>query len=261
MSNDPSLASHTATNSLHVAATALAVLREARTTSADACLACQLTLPSDQRASARTDRVPVIVVGVPHAALECTVAMLATCSSAAALALGLSLAFDDAPRVAALTTAVEATSRSAGIAVRALHLHGSTDPRLQLAHATARATHQVADALSAPRIGHDLRVKVRRSEFLHNRFPPAWRNVIACLGERLASRGLDEPAAERAAAAAAHDAAGRVMHVYEEFPMAGAADGARRRYARIAALASIYAGWSALEINHAMMTVQSTMQA
>ncbi len=260
MSNDPSLASHTAANSLQVAATALAVLREARTTSADACLAYQLTLPSEQRASARTDRVPVIVVGPPLAALECTVAMLATCSSAAALALELSLTFDDAPRVAVLTTAVEATSRSAGIAVRALHLRGSTDLRLQLAHATARATHQVADALSARGIGHDPRVKARRSEFLHNRFPPSWRDVIACLGERLASRDLEDQAAERAAAAAAHDAAGRVMHVYGEFPMVGAADGALRRYARIAALAAIYAGWSALESNHAMMAVQSTMQ-
>ena len=203
MSNDPSLASHTAANSLQVAATALAVLREARTTSADACLAYQLTLPSEQRSSARTDRVPVIVVGPPLAALECTVAMLATCSSAAALALELSLTFDDAPRVAVLTTAVEATSRSAGIAVRALHLRGSTDLRLQLAHATARATHQVADALSARGIGHDPRVKARRSEFLHNRFPPSWRDVIACLGERLASRDLEDEAAARAAAAAA----------------------------------------------------------
>jgi len=260
VSNDPSLASHTAANSLHVSATALAVLREARTTSADACLAYQLTLPSEQRASARTDRVPVIVVGPPLAALECTVAMLATCSSAAALALELSITFDDAPRVAVLTTAVEATSRSAGIAVQALHLRGSTDLRLQLAHATARATHQVADALSARGIGHDPRVKARRSEFLHNRFPPSWRDVIACLGERLASRDLEDQAAERAAAAAAHDAAGRVMHVYGEFPLVGAADGALRRYARITALASIYAGWSALESNHAMRAVQSTMQ-
>lgn len=109
--------------------------------------------------------------------------------------------------------------------------------------------------------GHDLRVKVRRSEFLHNRFRHSWRDVIACLGKRLTSRGLEDEAAERAAAAAAHDAAGRVLHVYEEFPIVGAADGALRRYARIAALASIHAGWSALESNRTMMAVQSTIQA
>jgi hypothetical protein len=37
------------------------------------------------------------------------------------------------------------------------------------------------------------------------------------------------------------------VRVYEEFRTRGAADGALRRYARIAALASIYAGWAALE--------------
>jgi hypothetical protein len=237
----------TSANSLHVAATALAALREARTISADACLAYQMTLPPEQRASARTDRVPVIAVGPPRAALECGVAMLATCDAAAGLALELSLTFDDAPRVAALTAAVEATSRSTQAGVRALRLRGSSDLRLQLAHATAHATHQVAHALTVRGIGRDPREKRRRSELLLNRFPPSWRDVINCLGDRLAELGVEDRAAARAGAAAAHDAADHVVRVYEEFRTRGAADGALRRYARIAALASIYAGWAALE--------------
>lgn len=251
MSRDLSLEGHTSADTLHVAAIALAALREARTTSADACLAYQMTLPPEQRPSARTDRVPVIVVGPPHAALERAVAMLATCGAAGGLALELSLTFDAAPRIAAVTAAVEATSRSARIGVRALKLRGPTELRLRLAHATAHATHQVADALSVGGVDHDPREKRRRSESLHKRFPPTWRDVIACLGDRLSSRDLEERDAERAGAAAAHDAADRVMHMYEAFRTVGTADGALRRYARIAALASIYAGWSALEDNQA----------
>lgn len=241
------MVTHTSAHSLEVAATALAALREARMIAADACLAYQMTLPPEQRPSARTDRVPVITVGPPRAALECAVAMLATCDAAAGLALELSLTFDDAPRIVALTAAVEATSLSTQVGVRALRLRSSSDLRQQLAHATAHATHQVAHALTVHGAGRDPREKPRRWEMLHNRFPPAWRDVVTCLGDRLATRRADEQEGPRAGAAAAHDAAERVMHVYEEFGTVGAADGALRRYARIAALASIYAGWSALE--------------
>jgi hypothetical protein len=261
VSGDLSLTGHTSANSSRTAATALAAVREARAIAADACLAYQMTLPPEQRPSARTDRVPVIVVGPPHAALECATAMLATCDAAAGLALELSLTFDDAPRVTALTTGVEATSRSARVAVRALQLRGSTELRLQLAHATALATHQVADALTVRGIGEDPREQRRRSALLPSRFPPSWRDVVACLGERLTRRDPEEQDAERAGAAAAHDAANRVMHVYEEFRPVGAADGALRRYARIAALASIYTGWSALESDHTITAVHSKMQA
>lgn len=250
MGRDVSLAVSASAHSLQIAATALAALRETRTTAAEACLAYQRTLPPEQRASARTDRVPVIVAGPPRAALECAVAMLATCDAAAGLALELSLSFDDAGQIAELTTAVEATSRSAHIGVRALHLRSSPELRLQLAHATAHATHQVAHALTVRGIARDPLERRRRSEFLTNRFPPQWRDVIVCLGERLAGSDLDERGAERAAAAAAHDAAEHVMHVYEMFRSVSATDGALRRYARIAALASIYAGWSVLECNH-----------
>jgi hypothetical protein len=219
-----------------------------------------MTLPPEQRSSARTDRIPLIAVGPPRAALESAVAMLATCNAAAGLALELSLTFDDVPRIAALTAAVEEMSRSARLGVRALKLRASTELRLKLAHAAAHATHQVADALSVRSVGRDMRNKMRPSESLHNRFPPAWRDVIACLGTRLTLRDVTEGDAERAGgAAAAHDAADRVMHVYEEFRTVGAADGALRRYARIAALASIYAGWSALEDNEAT-SVPSRMQ-
>lgn len=237
--------------SADIVATAVTVIREARATSSDACIAYQMTLPPEQRSSARTDRIPIIVVGPPRAPLESAVAMLATCTAAAGLALELSLTFDDVPRIATLTAAVEETSRSSRVGVRALKLQGPTELRLQLAHAAAHATHQVADTLSMRSIGREPRGKMRRSESLHNRFPSSWRNVIACLGERLTARDVAERDAERAGAAAAHDAADRVMHVYEAFRTAGAADGALRRYARIAALASIYAGWSALEDNHA----------
>ncbi len=228
---------------------ALAALRETRTTAAEACLAYQMTLPPDQRASARTDRLPVIVAGPPRAALECAVAMLATCDAAAGLALELSLAFDEADKIAELTTAVEATSHSVRLGVRALQQRSSAELRLQLAHATAHASHQVANALSVRGVVRDPLERRRRSEFLQNRFPPPWRDVIVCLGERVARSGLENPGAERAAAAAAHDAAERIMHVYEMFRSIGAADGALRRYARIAALTSIYAGWSVLEGN------------
>jgi hypothetical protein len=37
--------------------------------------------------------------------------------------------------------------------------------------------------------------------------------------------------------------------LYEQFRAVGGADSARRHYARIAALASTYAGWSALEMS------------
>jgi hypothetical protein len=259
MSRDPSAAGPTSTDTLQLAAIALAALRDARSTAADACLAYQMTLPPEQRPAARTDRIPVIVVGPPRAALERAVAMLATCDAAAGLALELSLAFDEAARIAALTAAVEATSRSARIGVRALRRRGSTELRLELAHAAAHATHQVADALGVGGVDRVPHSKVRRSESLHNRFPPAWRDVIACLGERLASQDLEEASPERAGAAAAHDAADRVMHVYEAFRMTGAADGALRRYARVAALASIYAGWSALE-NGQAPDVQPALQ-
>ena len=257
MSREVSLAMSTSPHSLQIAATALAALRETRISAADACLAYQMTLPPEQRASARTDRVPVIVAGPPRAALECAVAMLATCDATAGLALELSLSFDDAGQIAELTTAVEATSCSARIGVRALQLRGSTELRLQLAHSTAHATHQVANALSVRGIARDPLERRRRAEFLHNRFPPPWRDVIVCLGECLATCGLGDRGAERAAAAAAHDAAEHVMHVYEMFRSVGAADGALRRYARIAALASIYAGWSVLECNHERTDVGS----
>lgn len=109
-----------------IAEAALAALREARTTAEVACRAYQMTLPPERRASARSDRVPVIVAGPPHAALECAVAMLATCDAAARLALQLALTFADASQVAALTTAVAETSRSARAGVRALRMRGAT---------------------------------------------------------------------------------------------------------------------------------------
>jgi hypothetical protein len=235
--------------SADIVAIAVTAMREARATASDACVAYQMTLPPEQRSSARTDRIPVVVLGPPGAPLESAVAMLASCNAAASLALELSLTFDDPPRVAGLTAAVEETSRSTRLGVRALKLGGPRELRLQLAHAAAHATHQVAETLSARSIRREPGGKMRRSESLHNRFPPSWGNVIACLGKRLTSRDVVERDAEHAGAAAAHDAADRVMHVYEEFRTAGAADGALRRYARIAALAAIYAGWSALEVS------------
>ena len=77
----------------HIAKTALATLHEARTTAETACQAYQMTLAQEQRPSARTDRVPMIVQGRPRAALEIAVAMLATCDAAAALALELRACF------------------------------------------------------------------------------------------------------------------------------------------------------------------------
>jgi hypothetical protein len=233
----------------HIAETALAALHEARTTAEVARQAYQMTLPQEQRSSARTDRVPAIVAGPPHAALEIAVAMLATCDAAAALALELSLAFTDASQVAALTAAVATTSRSASIGVRALRMPGARDLRRQLAHATALATHQVADALRLRGADRDSGKMLRLKELGVNRFPLPWRAVVTELGERLACQDVDEQHdAERECAAAAHAAAERVVRVYEEFRAVGGADGALRRYARIAALASAYTGWAALEM-------------
>lgn len=233
----------------HIAKTALATLHEARTTAETACQAYQMTLAQEQRPSARTDRVPMIVQGRPRAALEIAVAMLATCDAAAALALELALAFADASQVAALTAAVATTSRSAGIGVRALRMQGPGDLRRQLAHTTALASHQLADVLDLQGADRDPGKYVRRKELGLNGFPLPWRAVVAGLGESLACRDVDEHQdASRASAAAAHDAAERVLRAYEKFRPAGRADGALRRYARIEALASAYTGWAALEM-------------
>lgn len=233
----------------HIARTALATLHEARTTAETACQAYQMTLAQEQRSSARTDRVPVIVAGPPRAALEIAVAMLATCDAAAALALELSLAFAEASQVAALTDAVASTSRSASIGVRALRMQGPDDLRRQLAHATALATHQVADVLYLQGADRAPGKYSRRKELGLTGFPLPWRAVVTGLGERLARQEVDDVHdADRACAAAAHDAAERVVRAYEEFTGAGRADGALRRYARIAALASAYTGWAALEM-------------
>lgn len=231
-----------------IAAMALAAVREARTTAEEACQAYQITLPPEERLRARTDRVPMMVAGPPQAALETAVAMLATCDAAAALALQLSLAFDDAPQVAALTAGVTATSRCARSGAGALKMHGARDLRIQLAHATAMATHQVADALNLRRADRDQRKTLHLRGLGQNRFPPAWRDVIIGLGSRLTHSELDEQhEAERVGAAAARDAAEHLVGVYEQFWAIGGADGAVRRYARIAALASAYAGWSSLQ--------------
>lgn len=233
----------------HIAKTALATLHEARTTAETACQAYQMTLAQEQRPSARTDRVPMIVQGRPRAALEIAVAMLATCDAAAALALELALAFAEASQVAALTAAVATTSRSAGIGVRALRMQGPGDLRRQLAHTTALASHQLADVLDLQGADRDPGKYVRRKELGLNGFPLPWRAVVAGLGESLACRDVDEHQdASRASAAAAHDAAERVLRAYEKFRPAGRADGALRRYARIEALASAYTGWAALEM-------------
>jgi hypothetical protein len=233
----------------HIARTALATLHEARTTAETACQAYQMTLAQEQRSSARTDRVPMIVAGPPRAALEIAVAMLATCDAAAALALELSLAFAEASQVAALTAAVASTSRSASIGVSALKMQGPDHLRRQLAHASALASHQVADVLDLQGTDPAPGKYLRRKELGLNGFPLPWRAVVTGLSERLACREVDEQHdASRASAAAAHDAAERVLRAYEEFRAAGRADGALRRYARIAVLASAYSGWAALEM-------------
>ena len=179
----------------HIARTALATLHEARTTAETACQAYQVTLAQEQRSSARTDRVPVIVAGPPRAALEIAVAMLATCDAAAALALELSLAFAEASQVAALTAAVASTSRSASIGVRALRMQGPDDLRRQLAHASALASHQVADVLDLQ--GGAARAPgkyLRRKELGLSGFPLPWRAVVTGLGERLACQEVDDAA-------------------------------------------------------------------
>ncbi len=232
----------------HTAEMALAAMREARATAELACQAYEMSLPPEHRVWARTDRVPVIVVGPPKAALETAVAMLATCDAAAALALELSVAFADASQVAALTAAVVATSRSARAGVRALKMPRAGDLRIQLAHATALATHQVADTLILRSSDRDLRRIRRRNELAECRFPASWRDVITGLGEQLTHLEFDEHRdAELAGAAASHDAALHLVRVYEQFRVIGRADGAVRRYARIAGLAAAYAGWSTLE--------------
>jgi hypothetical protein len=233
-----------------IAATGLAAVREARTTAEIARQAYQMTLPPEERLRARTDRVPVMVAGPPEAALETAVAMLATSDAAAALALELSLAFDDATQVATLTAAVIATSRCARLGARALQMHGARALRIQLAHATAMATHQVADALNLRRSDRSRSTTLRPRDLGQNRFPPAGRDVVIGLGSRLTYSELDDQhEAERVGAAAARDAAEHLVGAYEHFQAIGGADGAVRRYARIAALASAYAGWSSLEMS------------
>ena len=230
-----------------VAETARAAMRDARAIADIACQAYRLTLPPDRRASARTDRVPVIVTGPPAAALETAVAMSATCTAAASLALELSLVFEEPSATTAIAAAVAATSGATRVGVRALRMPRAGELRVHFAHATAKATHQLADALNSPRRDHGL--ATMHSKFTAGRFPKRWRDSLVALSNGLTRLASDEHRAnERVGAAAARDAAERLVRVYEQFQSIGGAAGAIRRYARIAVLASTYAGWAALEM-------------
>lgn len=227
---------------------ASAALIEARATARSACDAYALTLPPELRASARLDRVPPVATGAPRSALTSAVAALATTTSAGALALELAIAFADAADVEALTAALTETIRAAHLGVRALRVRDEVDPRIQLAHTAAYASHQIAEALSVRggRVEPYGRTE-SRGRSRHQPVPKVWIALVDGLGERLAHREIG--GAARAACSAAHDGAVHVLHAYRDVHPRGGTDAALWRFARMSALASAYAGWSLADVS------------
>lgn len=106
--------------------------------------------------------------------------------------------------------------------------------------------HRIADALASrdARI-EDSRETPTKAYGRREPFPKAWETLINSLGAYLGGTdaGTAGDAAPRAATAA-HDAAQRVVRVYHSLTPRGGADAALWRFARMAALAAAYIGWS-----------------
>jgi len=222
---------------------ASAVVLEARATARSVCDAYALTLLPELRASARLDRVPPVATGPPRSALISAVAALATTTSAGALALELAVTFADTANVEALNAAVTDTIRAAHLGVQALRVREEVAPRVQLAHATAYASHQIAEVLilrggrAEPYATPEPPGRRR-----HQPVPKVWIALVDGLGKRLAHSEIVGPA--RAACGAAHDGAVHVLRAYGDVHPHGGTDAALWRFARMSALASAYAGWS-----------------
>ena len=204
------------------------------------------------------DRLGAVACGRPLAPLEDAVATLSVASSAGARALALATARVDSARASAVACALAETVRSTQLSILSLGAKRNIETRMQLSHSGGYACHLITEAMvtvdGPPIVGR--RDMVGKATGVA--FPRAWRTLIGNLGTWVAlhpSGTFSESA--RMAVLAAHAGAEHIDRAYEGFTPAGGADGALCRFARIAALAAVLAGWSVVDLAESYPTERS----